>query len=196
MRRAEDLTGRRFGRYTVIRRAENRGFNLYWLCRCDCGTERQVQGGTLRAGTGASCGCSVTALRRPAVVADGTVHVQLTKGLVALLDLEDRELAQFNWSAHETNGGVYAARTSNGRRAFLHRAVAERAGMDIDGIEVDHRDGNRLDCRRGNLRPATHAQNMKNGRRVWLGLFDSDEAAAEAYANASHRLHGEFGRRA
>jgi len=48
-----DITGRRFGRWTVI--VWHRG--SYWLCRCDCGTERSVLGTMLRAGKSKSCGC-------------------------------------------------------------------------------------------------------------------------------------------
>ena len=52
-----DLHGQRFGRWTVLSLGERiipRG-HRYWLCRCDCGTEREVKGGSLRNGSSASC---------------------------------------------------------------------------------------------------------------------------------------------
>ena len=57
MGRFIDETGNRFGRYVVIGRVENRGTNAAWLCQCDCGTEREVMGTTLRSGHTQSCGC-------------------------------------------------------------------------------------------------------------------------------------------
>lgn len=54
-----DLTGQRFGRWTVLRRADhNNQFNkVLWVCRCDCGNEAEVPAATLRNGTSQSCGC-------------------------------------------------------------------------------------------------------------------------------------------
>lgn len=54
----KDETGKRYGRWTVLEKAESndRG-DAYWLCRCDCGTERVVKGGSLRSGDSKSCGC-------------------------------------------------------------------------------------------------------------------------------------------
>lgn len=52
-----DLTGKRFGSLTVIKRVENRGNRLYWLCRCDCGNLREISGSNLRLGHTKSCGC-------------------------------------------------------------------------------------------------------------------------------------------
>jgi len=52
-----DLTGQRYGRLTVIRRAEQRGQNSYWFCQCDCGNTTEAQQGSLRNGTHKSCGC-------------------------------------------------------------------------------------------------------------------------------------------
>lgn len=56
-RTAEDLTGRRFGRLTVIRQLENRNNRTRWLCRCDCGNEKDVAARDLKAGKVKSCGC-------------------------------------------------------------------------------------------------------------------------------------------
>ena len=52
-----DLTGQRFGRLTVIKRVENDGEKVMWLCRCDCGNETTVFSGYLRNGDTKSCGC-------------------------------------------------------------------------------------------------------------------------------------------
>jgi hypothetical protein len=45
--------GDRYGRWAVV---EDRG--KWALCRCDCGTEREVRCYTLRAGDSTSCGCA------------------------------------------------------------------------------------------------------------------------------------------
>ena len=55
-----DLTGRRFGKLTVIKRVENTKANkARWLCKCDCGNEKIVVGGDLQSGRTRSCGCLV-----------------------------------------------------------------------------------------------------------------------------------------
>ena len=53
-----DLIGKRFGRLTVLSRAENsKSGRLRWNCVCDCGTEITVAGFNLRSGNTHSCGC-------------------------------------------------------------------------------------------------------------------------------------------
>lgn len=61
MGKAIDLTGQRFGRLTVISKAEkpkgSTSTSLFWLCKCDCGTEKIISGNVLRQGKAQSCGC-------------------------------------------------------------------------------------------------------------------------------------------
>lgn len=53
-----DLTGKRFGRLTVLHRAErNKGRHVVWTCKCDCGNVVNVLGCHLRSGATESCGC-------------------------------------------------------------------------------------------------------------------------------------------
>ena len=56
-RKCIDLTGQKFGRLTVIKRAENKGIQVCWLCKCECGNEKVVNGNGLRRGGTKSCGC-------------------------------------------------------------------------------------------------------------------------------------------
>lgn len=63
-RRYEDLTGRHFGRLTVISQGEDEltskgARHIRWNCKCECGRETLVRGTFLRNGHTQSCGhCS------------------------------------------------------------------------------------------------------------------------------------------
>lgn len=54
----KDITGQQFGHWTVINLdgKHEDGF-YYWLCRCDCGTEKIVRGNNLKTGDSTNCGC-------------------------------------------------------------------------------------------------------------------------------------------
>ena len=54
----KDLTGHRFGRLIVIREyGRDKGGQIMWLCKCDCGGEVVVRSRNLRIGHTKSCGC-------------------------------------------------------------------------------------------------------------------------------------------
>lgn len=63
----DDLTGRQFHRLTVISAAAKSG---YWICECECGNRKEINGGNLRAGRTKSCGC----LNREIVIGRNTKH--------------------------------------------------------------------------------------------------------------------------
>ena len=46
----------RFGRWTILREFRKGRF-LYYECRCDCGTVREVKANSIRTGRSKSCGC-------------------------------------------------------------------------------------------------------------------------------------------
>lgn len=148
--------------------------------------------------------------------------IPLTKGYSVLVDEADvARVSAFKWCAKVCGGGkVYAARgVRNGAKVehvYLHRwllGVTSRR-------RVDHENGDTLDCRRENLRRATHRQNMQNirvargvsgfkgvgptrsgrwhaaitvaGRERYLGTFQAPEAAARAYDRAAVEHFGAF----
>lgn len=87
---------------------------------------------------------------------------------IAWVDAEDYETAShYNWRLLKRDGlSVHAirnVRSSDGRRSTesLHRFVAERMGIGA-APEIDHEDRDGLNCRRSNLRAASHSQNQTN----------------------------------
>lgn len=64
-----DLTGRKFGRWTVIGLSHRKPPHYFWSCVCDCGTQRIVQGQSLGVRS-FSCGC----LRKEIVKTVNTTH--------------------------------------------------------------------------------------------------------------------------
>src|SRR6476620_9158672 len=52
-----DLLGKRFGTWTVLAKSRYRGGQRHWMCQCDCGVTREVQGANLRNGGTTNCGC-------------------------------------------------------------------------------------------------------------------------------------------
>jgi len=142
--------------------------------------------------------------------------IPLTKGQFAIVDDADFDwLMQWRWHVSEKG---YAIRYSNRKRIRMHRFIT---GVPL-GEEVDHKNRNKLDNQRHNLRPATRAQQAYNRSKhkittspfkgvywdkqknkwhariklnrkfIHLGFFASDADAAKAYDEAAYIYFGEF----
>ena len=143
----------------------------------------------------------------------------LTQKKVCRLDTSDLQLVGHRrWCAHKIGKKFYVASGSrSGGLVHIHRILA-----GVQGLDVDHKDGDGLYNRRENLRPCTRGQNLFNqGKkpsnrsgfkgvsfcprakkyyaRIWrdrvchrLGFFSTPEEAHEEYKKAAARLHGEF----
>ena len=63
------LVGQKFGRWTVLEQAPrgDKPGQARWVCRCECGAEKQVDGFRLRSGESKSCGClrTETSMKMP-----------------------------------------------------------------------------------------------------------------------------------
>lgn len=55
--RLVDLKGKSFGRWHVIGDHIRIGSRTYWLCRCECGTEKYIEAYSLKKHRTESCGC-------------------------------------------------------------------------------------------------------------------------------------------
>lgn len=96
------------------------------------------------------------------------VQIRLTTGLIALVDAEDapRVLAHRWHPTHPKTrpDRAYAQRTWNKNCVHhtepLHRFILGAKAGEV----VDHINGDRLDCRKANLRFVTHRDNIRNIR--------------------------------
>ena len=152
-----------------------------------------------------------------------TKTIELTRGQVAIVDERDyEELSKYRWLA-EMNRGKFVAVRKEGPPNNRRTIPMSRMVIDVPlGMLPDHINGNGLDNRRNNLRPCTHQENCCNrgkrrgglsrfkgvskdrnrwraqimacGKRQYLGLYDTEEIAAQEYDKAALRLHSEFAR--
>lgn len=207
MRKCIEMEGLRFGRLTVIGRAENvSSRQAYWNCICDCGNMTVVNGCSLRSGQTKSCGClwkekiiegsiKHNKKQNDFSVEGDIVFVNLScsdKTMMVDLDVWDSWAKNYLWRESK-DGYAYTAHRKYGRTFFHRKAFPDCP----DGMVRDHIDGNRLNNTRKNIRFVTPSQNMFNrgiseiNTSGYNGVYfhkDTGKWAAEIRANRK-RIH-------
>lgn len=151
--------------------------------------------------------------------------ITLTQGFETSVDDEDIDwLRQFSWYSHvkkRKSTIVYAVRKDSKKTVSMAKSILVRHGLWIEGYEIDHIDGNRLNNQKSNLRLATSSQNQANQlpriasskykgvswessrsmwradirvnrRRIFLGRYNSEIDAAIAYDIKALEVFGSF----
>lgn len=201
-----------------------------------CGAEFTTWPSNIERGFGKYCSgrcsraCQQVAPRPPRSLIphptdSGALLVPLTQGKFAVIDASDRELVESrSWSARRKGNAWYAQSSawSDGRRTIeeMHILLLGR----IQGLVIDHIDGDGLNNRRSNLRHVTHQENLRNqhahrdnssgykgvhahpssglwaarikfdGQSVHLGYFRDAAEAAAVYDAAARDQFGECAR--
>lgn len=148
-----------------------------------------------------------------------TMLICLTRGKFAIINDEDyHSLSQHKWYAAKDINTFYAKRR-HGSGPNRKTICMQNEILGVTG--ADHKNGNGLDNRRENLRPANSSQQRMNSsskkgkrfkgtvkssggnwisrirlnkRNMYLGCFVSEEDAAIAYDKKARELFGEFAR--
>ena len=162
-----DLTGRTFGRLTVVGRERIQG-SPKWRCYCSCGNPNPVivYGSNLRRGITKSCGCLSREIAQEKnksynhfEFTDDYVVGTTSSGSKFYVDPEDFELIKdICW--HDTGTGYVSGKTVEGTEVLLHRFILDAPKNSF----VDHINHNRKDNRKSNLRIVNQSQNMQNSK--------------------------------
>ena len=171
----EDLTGKIFGKLTVLEQAEDyinpKGKrSAKWLCQCSCGSDPvSVRQSGLKDGTTQSCGCLHKEISREVcrnirhktnkydLSGDYGIGWASNNDIQFYFDLKDYELIKdYCWCVCEPVKGYVRIETKiNGKGVNI--------AQFLTGVkDIDHIDRNPMNNQRSNLRNATRSQQGMN----------------------------------
>lgn len=192
----DNLSGRIFGRWTVIQFVERVQGTRHWMwkCQCRCGTERSVDQSQLKNGASKSCGCA----QREAVIRAG--EASKTHGMsksapeyYVWCSMKQRctNPNVKNWDAYGGRGITVCARWMDSFEAFF--ADMGRRPSPAHSIDRVDNDGN---YEPGNCQWKPFGAQMRNRRSnitvQYMGremvLSDAAKLAGVKYSTARMRL--------
>lgn len=164
----KDLTDMEFGRLKVIKQYEYRNkFNqVLWVCMCNCKDNNIVYltSGALQSGNTKSCGCLTKEIQYNKLKKYNTYDLSGEYGIgwtsntneEFYFDLEDYDkIKDYCW---KINSDGYLNSNTFRTTILMHRLLT-----DCDKYHVpDHKNHNKLDNRKLNLRISTYSNNAMN----------------------------------
>lgn len=164
--RFKNLAGQRFGRWTALKRSENKCGRVMWACKCDCGKVRDVISCNLVAGKTKSCGC----LDVEVLVARSTTHGDTKGGYPTKEYRAWRHMLNRCHRKVEPNYNDYGGRgiTVCGRWRGSYENFLEDMGRCPKEMSLDRKNNNG-NYEPSNCRWATNQEQAGNKRtNVWV----------------------------
>ncbi len=171
------LVGNVYGRYTVEGPSADRKY--YWICKCECGTVKDVCGRSLRNNGTHSCGClrsEVTSARSYRHGLNDSPEQRSWWAMVARCYYKRNE----NYERYGGRGIRVCERWMEDDGAGLKNFV-EDMGLRPEGMTVDRRDPNGH-YEPDNCRWATDEQQRSNTRRSRMLTHDGITMTVSAWA--------------
>ena len=161
-----DLVGQKFNRLEVMKKGHRDGRGrIFWLCRCDCGTEIEVRGENLQTGKTKSCGCysvEQTVLRTTTHGLARHPLYMTWKGICARCS-EPSDVGWENYGGRGIENRFQSLADFIAWNDSLPLEKAYRRGLQIDRKENDgHYEPNNCHW----VAPKRNARNRRDTRRV------------------------------
>lgn len=157
--RADDLTGRRFGRLVALGPVGvDKSHHVIWLCRCDCGNEKPISSHDFRRPNTRSCGClSAENNQRNYGLKNSPIHT-VWRSMI-------KRCFSKNHPSYSNYGGRGITVCTEWRESFrtFYDYVSQLSHYGEEGYTLDRidNDGN---YEPGNVRWATMKQQSRNKR--------------------------------
>lgn len=211
---AEDLTGRVFNKLKVVERVANKiKWKPRWLCKCECGTLKEVDSGPLKSGATKSCGCLKSEKARLRLTKHGLCNTQLYNSWRGMKE----RCTKLNNSHFEIYGG--RGITFDPRWALFSNFLADMQDSYTEGLELDRVDVNgnysKDNCRWSSQGEQCYNQRLRkdnksgktgvwlderkckwlayirvNNKRIVLGYFENFEEAVRVRELAEIQYYG------
>lgn len=201
-----DLTGKRFGKLTVVKKSNNISSNgsPKWIVSCDCGNcEIEMdRSNLLKSKTCGKC----KNINKYEKHKDYMVGI-CSNGTKFYFDESDFDtIKKYTWSV---TGSNYVCTQHNKKFILMHRLLLDAPNH----LQVDHINHNTLDNRRCNIRLSTVSQNNVNknfkgytrrkngkfevsmrinGKYSYLGRFNTEKEAKKYRNEIARKVYGDF----
>ena len=175
MPKFKDLSGKKFGRWTVIRFSKRVGKYYLWVCQCKCGKTGYVNRDNLKYGTSKSCGC----LKKEETIKRNTTHGKTnTKTFKSWCAIKQRTLNKNNNMYYAYGGrGIKLCKRWRSFENFLADMGERPKGTSIDRIN------NNGGYNPSNCRWTTNKQQAKNKSNTILVTYKKRTKPLIEWAN-------------
>jgi|SRR5882762_477197 len=165
MSRKIDLVGKKYGRLLVIGEGASKNGKVYWLCKCECGINKEVIGRDLKKGATKSCGC----LRNEFIKKLNRTHGMTSTSEYNIWSLMNKRCTNENDIEYNNYGGrgikVCDRWKNSFENFFSDMGPRPSLGHSLDRFP-NNEDGN---YERSNCRWGTAGQQTRNRRsNVWF----------------------------
>lgn len=216
MSKLKNLVGNRYTRWLVLEYigCTNRQYNLHkWLCKCDCGTVREVDGGSLKSGNSTSCGCLKVEKFKERVTTHGMTNSKIWNSYRGMKE----RCTNKNNKRYESYGGrgiSYDPKWETFEGFLEDMLPTYQEGLELDRIDVN---GNycKENCRWSTQSEQCYNQRLRtdnksgksgvwweersgkwlayirvNNKKIRLGLFTFKDDAIAARIEAELKYYG------
>ena len=143
-----DLSGQRFGRWTVLERADDYirkdgKKDTCYKCLCDCGNEKIIRARYLTCGNSKSCGCYRSEYERNRMTTHGMTNTRIFKIWDGMIN---RCRNKRENTKHWNGKGINVCDEWQGNNGFINFYNWSMANGYEDSLTIDRKDGDKDYC--------------------------------------------------